>query len=125
MTADIPEEFVVMKGQILDGMVDYLEVSGDEGFKADYSAEAVDRCAVILERYLDEVLSLSIYGDSGKIMRMVKSVVTELNELNDACNQSLIEPEQSAQLYELIVSAAFHAGLETDEQDITEQWRQW
>ena len=125
MTADIPEEFIVMKGQILDGMVDYLEASGDDGFKADYSAEAVDRCAVIIEAYLDKVLSLSIYGDSGKIMRTVKSVVTELNELNDACNQSLIESQQSAQLCELIISAAFHAGLESDEQDITEQWRQW
>lgn len=124
MSGNIPEEFVVLKGQILDGMADFIE-SADDDDDADYTTHEVDQCAVILEQYLEEVLSPSVYGQSRKIMGSVKAAVLKLNELNDACNQSLIETGQREQICDLIISSAMQAGLKTDEHDITEAWREW
>lgn len=125
MSANIPEEFVVLKGQILDGMMDYLESGGDDEPDADYSEEDVDRCAIILEQFLEDVLSPAIYGQSRKIMRVVQGAVMALNELNAACDHSLIETNQREQICELIISAAANAGLRTDASDVTEEWREW
>lgn len=125
MSGNIPEEFVVLKGQILDGMADFIEPAADDDDDADYTTHEVDQCAVILEQYLDEVLSPSVYGQSKKIMGIVRSAVLKLNELNDACNQSLIETDQREQICELIISAAANAGLKSEEYDITEEWREW
>lgn len=122
MSGNVPEEFVMLKGEILDGMVDAIESAGED---ADYAIEAIDTCATILEDYLEEVFSTSLYGQSKKIMDVVKFTVNELNELNDDCNQNLIEAEQRDQIRELIVASAAYAGLETEQQDITEEWRAW
>jgi len=122
MSGYVPEEFVMLKGEILDGMVDAIESAGED---ADYTVVAIDTCATILEDYLEEVFSPSIYGRSKKIMDVVKFTINELNELNDDCNQSLIESEQRDQLRELIVASAAYAGLETEKEDITEDWRAW
>lgn len=123
MSADIPEEFVMLKGQIVDGMIEYMELDG--AADAGYSNEAVDKCAILLERYLEEVLSPAIYGNSKKIMKVVQAAVIALNELNAACDHSLIETDQREQIGELIISAAVNAGLKTDGNDITEEWREW
>ncbi|WP_461481241.1 hypothetical protein [Porticoccus sp.] len=122
MSGNIPEEFVMLKGEILDGMVDAIETAGED---ADYTVEAIDTCATILGDYLEDVFSPSLYGQSKKIMAAVKFTVNELNELNDDCNQNLIDTEQRDQLRELIVASAAYAGLETEQQDITEEWRAW
>lgn len=122
MSGYVPEEFVMLKGQILDGMVETMESAGDD---ADYSVEAVDTCATILEDYLNEVFSASVYAQSKKIMAVVKFTINELNELNDDCNQCLIETERRDQICDLINSSAALAGLETETQDITEDWRAW
>ncbi len=122
VSADISEEFVMLKGEILDEMVDGLEAAGDE---AGYSNEEIDKCAVILGQYLANVLSPTIYENSKKIMSIVHATVIALNELNAACDHSLIEIEQREKICELIFSAAANAGLRKDEQDITEEWREW
>lgn len=123
MPADIPEEFVMLKGQILDGMIEYMELDGESD--AGYSNEEVDKCAILLEQYLEEVLSPTIYGNSKKIRKVVQSAVIALNELNAACDHSLIETDQREQICELIISAAVNAGLKSDGNDITEEWREW
>ena len=124
MLENIPEEFVVLKGQILDGMVDCLELGGDESH-ADYSAEDVDKCATIIEKFIDDVLSPAVYGNSKKIMRVVQSVVVALNELNQACDHSLIEEDQRELICELINALAVHAGLKIEVHDVTDEWREW
>ena len=122
MSGYVPEEFVMLKGQIVDGMVETMESAGDD---ADYAVEAVDTCATILEDYLNEVFSAAVYAKSKKIMDVVKFTINELNELNDDCNQCLIESSQRDQILDLINSSAALAGLEMDKPDITEEWRGW
>jgi len=54
----------------------------------------------------------------------VQKIVTDLNALNEKCECSLIETDQREDLCELILVAAKAAGLDTDEDHITEG-REW
>lgn len=49
----------------------------------------------------------------------------ELNKLNDDSDGALIETSEREQLCDIIIAAAQQAGLESDEDDITYEWREW
>lgn len=48
-----------------------------------------------------------------------------LNDLNDSCDDPIIETLQRDYLCDIIIKAAEHCGLRADEDDITEEWREW
>ncbi len=54
----------------------------------------------------------------------MRQVVLDLNGLNEESGGGLIETDQREGLCQLILVAALHAGLKTDE-DVTEEWREW
>jgi hypothetical protein len=56
-------------------------------------------------------------------MKSLKKAVLALNDLNEECNGGLIETAEREDLCELINVAVGHAGLESNEDDITEEWR--
>lgn len=125
MPGRIPEEFIELKGEIVDGMLAYMERDDEEDFDPGYSQQDVDKCAAILQDYLVTVLRPSAHGDAEQIMAAVKAVVIALNDLNEDCDHGLIETDQREQLCELIINAAGQAGLEASGEDITEEWRDW
>jgi hypothetical protein len=120
----IPIELIALKNNLIEGMVSYMEAD-DEGFDAGYTKEDIDKCEAILNHYFTTVLSSSSHGDTKKIMATVEATVISLNVLNENCNYCIIETDQREGICELIINTAAQAGLETEEYDITEQWREW
>lgn len=125
MPGRIPEEFIELKGEIVDSMLAYMERDDEEDFDPGYSQQDVDKCAAILQDYLVAVFRPSVHGDAEQIMAAVKAVVIALNDLNEDCDHGLIETDQREQLCELIINAAGQAGLEAGGEDITGEWREW
>ncbi len=126
MSNSIPEELTEMKAEIIDGMISYMESDEDDDgdFDPGYSKDAVEECASILHKYLEELTSPDLAADSAKIMAAVKGTVLALNALNEKCGGNLIETDQREGICELIIRAAAAAGLPSEE-DITEEWREW
>jgi hypothetical protein len=120
----IPDELLELKGDIIDGMISYMETDDDD-FNTDYTKEDIDKCDAILVKYITAVLTPATYGDTEKIMAAVKEAVLSLNALNEKCDHSLIETDQREGICELIIRAATKVGLESEEYDITEEWREW
>jgi hypothetical protein len=125
MPEEIPEGFIELKGEVIDGMLDYMEPDGDEDFDPGYTKEDVETCAAILQQYLVAMFSAASNGDSERIIVAVKTAVVSLNKLNEKCGHSLIETDQREQICQLIISSAVQAGLEAADYDITAQWREW
>lgn len=122
MKHTIPGLFLELKGQVIDGMLAYLEDGEDE---AGYTRADIDRCDAILTDYLEAVFEPGIHGDDDAIMAAVETAVLALNALNEACDQSLLETDQREGICEIIIHAAADAGLDADGEDITEAWREW
>ncbi|WP_375591699.1 hypothetical protein [Chitiniphilus eburneus] len=126
MKNDISEEMLKLKNEIICGMIDYMEGDdADDDFDAGYTREDVDKCDAILADYLISVSDPALYGDSEKIMALVKDVVASLNVLNKECEHGLIETDQREGICELIINSATLAGLISSTYDITEEWREW
>jgi len=121
----ILEELNEIKNKVIQGMFSYLEQIDDDNFDPGYTKDDVNKCSEILTMYLSSVLASEIHGNAFKILDLVKSTVVSLNELNDDCDYNLIETDQREAICELISSAAEKAGLESEENDITEEWREW
>jgi hypothetical protein len=117
-----PIDLFALKDDIINGMISYME--GGNAFD-DYSQEDVDKCNAILLNYLNSVSTSSMQGDSEKIMTAVEETVIALNRLNESCDYALIETGERESMCELIINAAAQVGLETEEYDITEPWREW
>ena len=122
--SNIPDELLELKSDILDGMISYIEVDDDK-FDSCYSREDVDKCDAILIKFMTAVLTPAIYGDNEKIMAAVEDAVLCLNALNESCEHCLIETDQREGICEFIINVAAKAGLESEEYDITEEWRDW
>jgi hypothetical protein len=97
----------------------------EEGDSLGFTIEDVDKCASVLDEYIDKLQSYNGKATNEEIMECVKEVVLSLNELNKKTDENLIETMEREELYEFIQQAAKLAGLETDETDITEEWREW
>jgi len=127
-------EIIELKRKILDGMVSYMKYGGADDetdlnyepeFDAGYTQEHVDRCLVILDEFLASLEKPPEALKNEYIMATVKNTVLRLNELNEECDNMLIETDQREGLCELIISAAGKAGLKSSGEDITEEWREW
>ena len=129
------DDIRALQRDLIEGMTSYMAGSsddsdggdsGDSGFDAGYAQEHVDRCAEILEVFFDELSQVGGTDDrDAEIMEAVKTAVTELNALNEETDGSLIETDQREQLCEIIIASAQEAGLSTQGEDITEEWREW
>lgn len=110
---------------ILRSMIDYMnfeDEDDEDDFDCGYTQEEIDRCAEILDAYIDQLETCK--NDEKAIMKCVKNVILQLNTLNEACS-SLIETDQREYLCSFIEEAAVVAGLPQPDDDITEEWREW
>lgn len=122
------------RNELIDGMTRYMLLSADEDaaddeqdFDAGYQQEHVQRCKAIIDSYFAELGGVTGTGEARNeaILGVVERVVRALNELNVDTDYCLIETDQREQLCEIIIAAASDAGLESEEYDITEPWRDW
>ncbi len=115
---------------ILKTMKDYLYNDFETGEKSEfandvgYTQSDIDECGKILDRYIDNLINIGKAKSHRQILLYVKSVIEELNVLNERCNYSIIETDQREELVPYILKAAI-AGLVIGEEDITEEWREW
>ncbi|WP_167236500.1 hypothetical protein [Massilia genomosp. 1] len=90
-----------------------------------YTEAELAQCDAILSHYLQTVQAPSVRNDGARILGAVQHVVESLNDLNDRCGRSLIETDGREDICKLIQCAAQSAGLDSDDRDITEEWRDW
>jgi hypothetical protein len=130
MTQDI----LKLKQDFIQHLGKYMQLGGARSvddpsyypeFDAGYTQEDIDRCEKLLDDYLASLTTIPATGQQDYILNAVKTIVLELNKLNEDCDHSLIETAEREQLCDIIIAAAQHVGLETDEEDITYEWREW
>ena len=115
-------DLIRLKSRLLGSMHDYMASFESDGEEAPYSAADIERCAAILDAFVGNVGSAA--GNAERIMAAVQDAVLCLNDLSEA-SESLIETDQREDLCEFIELAARAGGLNIDDDDITEEWREW
>jgi len=99
-------------------MLDFID--GED--EPDYSAEDVSTCITSLLEFMSSIESETQTVDSAK--EHVRELVLSLNELNEKCNECLIETDQREEICEFIEKVLSNGNVEI-EGDITEEWREW
>lgn len=78
-----------------------------------------------LDHFLNQLIVVQDTKASERIMKAVEEVVVAFNEMNEA-NDYFIETMEREELAGFIDKAARLAGLNSQEdEDITEEWREW
>ena len=106
-----------IKLRLADGMISFM-ADGDVG----YTKRDVEVCIQILDDFTD---SISICGDRNAAMESVKATVLKLNDLNERAGEDLIETDQREDICEYIIKAGALLGFNTEDEDVTEEWREW
>ncbi len=134
MTPDQLSVLSELKEKTIEGMVSFMKYGAaenendpdyDPAYDAGYAQKHVDKCAKIIDVYLDALKRMAGPADSKMILNEAKKAVLNLNKLNEQCDGRLIETDQREQLCELIFTASRFAGLPPDGVDFTEEWREW
>ena len=89
--------------------------------KPSYKRSDVEKCATILNNYLNELDKTTTKAEG---MRVVKSTVMELNNLSEQ-REDLIETDEREQIAEIIILSSSKKGYNSPYEDITEEWREW
>ncbi|MBE5811861.1 MAG: hypothetical protein E7318_13155 [Clostridiales bacterium] len=107
--------------EVAQPMIDFMQECGDD---AAFSAFDVESCKMILRDYLDALSALAEPTDEA-IMAQVRKTVLALNELNEETEYALIETSEREAICILIQDAAVECGLQAENEDVTEEWREW
>ena len=100
-----------------NSMLEYMKTGQPE-----YSTENVNNCVKILEDYVSEIEKTNSKDEA---MKIVKSTVLKLNDLNNNAKSELIETGEREQIANIIISATHAKGYNSMDEDVTEQWREW
>jgi hypothetical protein len=103
--------------RLTSGMLTYMD-----GGKANYSEDDIDRCRDILTSYVNE---LEKAKERATALELVKSTVLRLNTLNQDAGQDLIETDQREEICAFIIKAGALMGFNSENEDVTEEWREW
>ncbi|MBQ1848229.1 MAG: hypothetical protein II135_09505 [Clostridia bacterium] len=129
---------------ILDSMTEYLGLQDDDDYYDDIFGEDeeddddddyiddvvctrddVEKCGVILEKYIDELVDISADPHDEQIMKAVEKTVKKLNKLNEACECELLDSTISDDICEFIHNAAVEAGLSDIPENVCDEWREF
>ena len=89
---------------------------------ASYSEEDIDSCRTIL---VSHAQALEQTKDRAAALELVKTTVTQLNTLNENAGQDLIETGQREEICGFIIKAGAIMGFNSEDEDVTEEWREW
>lgn len=98
-------------------MIEYMKTS-----QPSYTEKDVGQCENILLEFIQNIDKTANKTDG---MKVVKSTVIKLNELNEKCDFQLIETGEREQIAEIIITTANKKGYNELNEDITEEWREW
>ncbi len=111
---------------ILEGMSEYMDAVEKEGGSVSYSTSDIDACGAVLRGFVSDVEAVS--GNAAAVKEIVKKTVLALNKLNDSCGSEIIETDQREEIATLMIEVAAQAGYTSSDpnnEDITEEWREW
>lgn len=111
------DELIVKINLLVESMISYME-----GANPSYTKKDVEKCEMILKKYLKEMEKTT---SKEARMEVVKSTILKLNELNEKCGSQLIETSERERIAEIIILASSKKGYNSKEEDITENWREW
>lgn len=114
-------EIESLKTDLLSGMQSYLDK-----YNAGYTTNDIQQCGKIVDTYITNMKNLKDSEDEEAILAEVQSVVEKLTDLNDACDDPIIETDQREIFCDIINMCAVEAGFPNeDDEDLTEEWREW
>lgn len=111
------DKIIEILKRLESGMLDYI-VPGETG----YSVTDVVACMRLISIFLDEIENTNTREEA---LEIVRSTVLSLNDLNYKCGEELIETGQREDIAEIIIFAGSLKGYNSEDDDITEEWRDW
>ena len=117
MSAAEDSAIIQLRATLLKGMHEYMK-DGDVA----YDESHISSCDGILSRYLD---AMGRASDRDSALDLVKQAVLALNELNDQCGGELIETDQREDICAILIRGGALRGFNADDEDVTEEWREW
>jgi hypothetical protein len=111
------EDLQSLRDSITGGMLDYMSDAD-----VTFTKEDVDECRRILEEHLE---CLAKVQDRDSAMVCVKTTVLRLNALNEKAGGELIETDQREGICEYIIKAGALLDFNGEDEDVTEEWREW
>ncbi|MXN91876.1 hypothetical protein GR160_11645 [Flavobacterium sp. Sd200] len=100
-----------------NGMIEYIKFSS-----AKYTQKDVEKCIILIENFLDNIAKSE---NKKKGMELVKTLIIQLNDLNQKCEGTLIETEQREEISTIIILAGHLKGYNSKDEDITYKMRKW
>ena len=98
------------------GMIDYLQDTNT------YTKKDVEECTNIVYTFLG---AAEFAMDKGEFLKTVEISVKKLNRLNEKCQYQLIETDQREEIAGIMIRAGFLKGFNGEDEDVTEEWREW
>jgi hypothetical protein len=103
--------------RLTEGMLDYMQAG-----HASYSEKDVEKCREILISHVEQLDTLN---DRGQAQELVKATILTLNKLNQSAGEDLIETDQREDICAFIIKAGAIKGFNSENEDVTEEWREW
>lgn len=107
---------------VIEPMISFMELCEEDGCA--YTTDDIEACKSLIYTYLEALAAMTEPSDD-TIMAQVKTLVLELNDLNEKVDYALIETEAREAIWEVIQTSAIDCGLQEYGDDITEEWREW
>jgi hypothetical protein len=106
-----------IRTRLIDGMREYMEHAHGA-----YNASHIAECDAILVAHVAAVRGA---GDRDVALARVRETVLLLNALNGRCGGSLIETDQREDICAFIPRGGYLCGFNGEDEDVTEEWREW
>jgi hypothetical protein len=113
----VDETLQAGKASLLAGMRDFM-ADGEAAYQEEHIAD----CARILDAYASAVAQAP---DAQTSRGAVERAVVALNALNERCDGQLIETDQRELICAFIIHAGALRGFNREDEDVTEEWREW
>ena len=124
-TVNKPKKHPTMENKSIEAQIASLKRSMTDYMKSahpNYTEKDIEKCVQILTEYNIEMLNSKSKEDG---MQIVKATVLKLNELNENSGEELIETGEREAIATIIITVGHNKGYNSEDEDITEEWREW
>lgn len=124
-TANNSKEHSTMENQSIEAQIASLKRSMTDYMESahpNYTEKDIEKCVQILNEYNIRMANSKSKEDG---MQIVKTTVLKLNELNENSGEDLIETGEREAIANIIITVGHNKGYNSEDEDITEEWREW
>nr|WP_322626023.1 hypothetical protein [uncultured Flavobacterium sp.] len=124
-TVNKPKEHLIIETKSIEAQITSLKSSMTDymiSAHPNYTEDDIEECVQILNEYVTEMSGSKSKEDG---MQIVKNTVLKLNELNEKCEGDLIETGEREAIATIIITVGHNKGYNSEDDDITEEWREW